>query len=430
VTKPDFPFLTAYDPPGTSEGPLDPVGLYQIADQLAVRLVPGVRERMQRIRFLTAIAVGTRVLEDIKATTLSTDSAPFLAWEWLVIESFVRAAGTDGVAAGVAGVQVVRRAVDKYGYVDAASYLKTPRVFGFHGVYKRLAVHLGIIDIHLQPREGAERLIAAWAADYPHGGETAALQLIERWARAVKRCVGATAQRTMPQFAKADWDALAEAFDPDDIRVREKHVLKQMLLQTGERALGALPSMWNLIRLADEDALDAQLLDTLRNSVPEYRALLSAIQEYELFARSLQDAFDVMRLVASESGTISVDELSSNEPFKKIVTALPSQFASTERALTDIGSDLAAQAALFTSRFSKFGERLAPQAFARTLVDHHVHIQQQKSAGGKRSWFDRLDDSRFFLRTMYHLKDWKPAPGTYLHDYRAAPIIRFRKDLA
>jgi len=31
----NLPFLTAYDPPGTSEGTLDPLGLYQIADQLA-----------------------------------------------------------------------------------------------------------------------------------------------------------------------------------------------------------------------------------------------------------------------------------------------------------------------------------------------------------------------------------------------------------
>ena len=35
-----LPFLTSYDPPGTSEGTLDPLGLYQIADRLAVQLVP------------------------------------------------------------------------------------------------------------------------------------------------------------------------------------------------------------------------------------------------------------------------------------------------------------------------------------------------------------------------------------------------------
>jgi len=44
-----FPFMTVYEPPGTSEGYLDPPGLYQVADQLAVLSVAAVRERMQRI---------------------------------------------------------------------------------------------------------------------------------------------------------------------------------------------------------------------------------------------------------------------------------------------------------------------------------------------------------------------------------------------
>lgn len=66
----DFPFLTSYDPPGTSEGTLDPLGLYQIADQLAVQLVPAVRERMQRIRFLTAMAVGALPLPEAAANEL------------------------------------------------------------------------------------------------------------------------------------------------------------------------------------------------------------------------------------------------------------------------------------------------------------------------------------------------------------------------
>jgi hypothetical protein len=61
-----FPFMTSYDPPGTSEGTLDPLGLYQIADQLAVQLVPAVRERMQRIRFFTAMAVGALVTEGLE----------------------------------------------------------------------------------------------------------------------------------------------------------------------------------------------------------------------------------------------------------------------------------------------------------------------------------------------------------------------------
>ena len=82
-----FPFLTAADPAGTSEGTLDPLGLYQISDQLASELVPAVRERMIRIRFLTAIAVGTFVTEGLAEDAAQREASPYLAWEWHVVES-------------------------------------------------------------------------------------------------------------------------------------------------------------------------------------------------------------------------------------------------------------------------------------------------------------------------------------------------------
>src|SRR5713101_1078707 len=85
-----FPFLTTYDPPGTSEGTLDPLGLYQIADQLAVQLVPAVRERMRRIRFLTAMAVGSLVTEGLEEDPKHRDASPYLVWEWLVVQALVR----------------------------------------------------------------------------------------------------------------------------------------------------------------------------------------------------------------------------------------------------------------------------------------------------------------------------------------------------
>ncbi len=178
MTRSVFPFFTTFDPVGTSEGTLDPMGLYQTADQLAVRLVPAVRERMQRIRFLTAIAVGTRVIEELKGDPARLDSSPFLVWEWFVVEAFVRSAAAVPLAQGVAGVQVVRRALDNYKHVDAATYLKTPRVFGFHGIYKRLAVHLGITDVHLDLREQGSALVEAWMDDYPDGGRAGAEALI------------------------------------------------------------------------------------------------------------------------------------------------------------------------------------------------------------------------------------------------------------
>ena len=176
-----LPFLTTYDPPGTSEGSLDPLGLYQIADQLAVQLVPAVRERMQRIRFLTAMAVGSLVTEGLEDDPRLRDASPYLAWEWLVVEALIRERRSDPGIWGVPGSQVVHRALGQHGYIDARSYLKTPRIFGFNGVYKRLATHLGLVDVHLGPGPSTEHLVDAWARGLGFAGIGAARRMISRW---------------------------------------------------------------------------------------------------------------------------------------------------------------------------------------------------------------------------------------------------------
>ena len=209
-----FPFLTSYDPPGTSEGSLDPLGLYQIADQLAVQLVPAVRERMQRIRFLTAMAVGAFVTEGLKDDPRRRDASPYLLWEWLVVESLIRISGDDPTLWGVPGTQVTRRALDQHGYLDARSYLKTPRIFGFHGVYKRLANHLGVVDVHLGPGPHAGPLVDSWARGMGLGNRVGAEPLLLRWRDAVRRSQEERPPRTKPGRRTGAWEELATAFGP------------------------------------------------------------------------------------------------------------------------------------------------------------------------------------------------------------------------
>ena len=131
-TTSSFPFLTTYDPPGTSEGSLDPLGLYRIADQLAVQLVPAVRERMQRIRFLTAMVVGSFVIEDLEGDPRHRDGAPYLVWEWLVVEALIREISDDASIRGVPGSGVTRTALAQHGVrrrpelPQDPSYLRLP----------------------------------------------------------------------------------------------------------------------------------------------------------------------------------------------------------------------------------------------------------------------------------------------------------------
>jgi hypothetical protein len=60
-----LPFLTEPDPDRLGEGSLDPLGLGSIADHLADQVAPSVTARMSRVRFLTAIAVGATIAEEL-----------------------------------------------------------------------------------------------------------------------------------------------------------------------------------------------------------------------------------------------------------------------------------------------------------------------------------------------------------------------------
>lgn len=279
-----FPFLTTFDPPGTSEGTIDPLGLYILADQLAGELVPGVRERMQRVRFLTAMVVGAVVTEGLEPNPEFPHTPPFLVWEWLVVEAIVRTLPmSEGQLWGIPGSQLVNNSIERFKYLDERGYLANPRVIGFHGVYKRLAVKLGLLDTSLKLRPGrSEELIAAWAAGIKisHFGHES--ELFRKWRRAVQASLESHPLRTRTGagWKQDDWRELAEAFAPHAIPSREKTCLRKMLRRTDEDQLGALAAIWQATEYLPSDSDERTVHQALKNQAPELGVLLEAIEAY------------------------------------------------------------------------------------------------------------------------------------------------------
>jgi len=427
----DFPFLTSYDPPGTSEGTLDPLGLYQIADQLAVQLVPAVRERMQRIRFLSAMAVGALVTEWLEDDPTVRDASPYLVWEWLVVESLIRTRSDDPSLWGVPGTLVTRRALQRHGYLDAASYLKTSRIFGFHGVYKRLAMHLGLVDVHLGPASNTEELVDAWARDRGLDGLRGAKAVLSRWTAAVRRGLAEKPPRSKPGWGERSWTELADAFAPAIGKLRERRVLRNLLLETKARSLGAFPMLWKLQdEFRDNEFTEERLHDRLEAVEPGHAPLLKAIRAYEAMARSLQDAFDVLRAEAGHSDIqgFVVTAIAKDEDFVRCVTGLHDRFRKAHDALGQVATPGVSLPNLFTERFRVFAEPMSPDACALALCDHHVEVQKKK--GDKRAWFDALGGGRIFMRLAYREARHDLQLDRYLHDYRGRPIRRFKADLS
>jgi len=424
-----FPFLTSYDPSGTSEGTLDPLGLYQIADQLAVQLVPGVRERMQRIRFLTAMAVGALVTEGLADNPEVRDASPYLVWEWLVVEALIRTKGDDPGIWGIPGTLVARRALKQYDYLDARSYLKTPRIFGFHGVYKRLAIRLGLLDVHLAPGPNAERLVDAWARS---NGFDDLKPILSAWTNEVRRCLNERPPRTRPNWTNKDWVTFAAAFAPHGCRGQERRYLLHLLLDRSDRQLGALPTLWQIVSESnDADLPEETLHNLLEEREPSYAALLNAIRNYEAFARALQDAFDLLRAEATtlDARGFVITDISKDSNFIACVNDLHPRFLNAHCALGEASLTNLSLQNLFDIRFNVFAEPLDPGACAVALCSHHDTIQRAKSAAGKRSWFDRLGENRVYIRQAYRLKKFDTQLDRYLHDYRSRPIQNFYYDL-
>ncbi len=428
---PALPFLTSYDPPASSEGTLDPLGLYQIADQLAVRLVPAIRERMQRIRFLTPMTIGAVVTDGLDSNPRHPESPPFLVWEWLVVEAFERAFSPDERTWGVPGSLVARRAIGEYGYLDYRSYLKTPRIFGFHGIYKRLAIHLELLDVHLGPRSPrSEELIQAWARDRGIDRFTPDHTLFGKWRTGVERSLAESPVRTRPGWSGADWAELADALAPHRVGRREKRFLAQLLHSADNTALGAFAPIWELqADFPDNDAYaEEHLHKRLRTRAPAYAELLDAIQEYEAFARVLQDAFDVLRAESGrrDAAGFQVTDIAQDPDFRRCADGLQQRYA---RALERLGSLSLAEQGQFQQRFERFGEHLPPGELALQLCEHHEQIQRHKSAEGKRPWFDRLGPDRIYLRQAYRIDRPEVQLHRYVHEYRGWPIRRFYYDL-
>src|SRR5205809_2329544 len=159
------PFLSLFDSGASAEGSIDPLSLASTYDNLANRLLPHLTVRMQRPRFVTAIAVGALVCDSLHDEISADGRTPsWLVFEWHIIEALMRGQqdqqGND--IWGIPGSQKVTRALRFGRRLGADAYLKTPTVFGFTGVYLRLARGLQVVDDGMRLDEGGYVLLREW----------------------------------------------------------------------------------------------------------------------------------------------------------------------------------------------------------------------------------------------------------------------------
>jgi hypothetical protein len=430
------PFSSEFDPPEEAEGSVDPLGLQPGYERLADRLLPAVTVRMGRPRFVTAMAVGACVCSDWDDDTIAADkiTPPWLVWEWFLVEGFVRAKESLAAKTSIPGIQKVQRALDKQRPVSASAYLKTPGTFGFTGVFRRLALRLRILTEEGRLDDGGYELVTAWAKDQglegfidASSGDGRAFR--ERLRRAVFQ--GLEKGHTTPQ-PREFWQTLVQRFDPARPGRRESRSLLALILSRSgpEHMVAALQesivAQGGVTNREEEPPFIRRLS---RHSPADLTQLLTAIDCYEGFARTITNAFDGLRHCASLNGgaPITAEDYAAAKASKTALAALGPCIKRIRMHPTLLSWE-GGQGRLAQALDRYEGVRSRADLFD-AILEYHEQVQNDKPPNGKRSWFERLPRGSVVVRSGYLLPDIAEKPAEYVHEYRIPTFSRFLGDL-
>lgn len=437
------PLLSVLDPLAEGEGSIDPLGLVNIYEHLAERIYPFITVRMHRPRFLTAISAGAHVCAGMEDELAADGVTPaWLTFEWLVVEAFVRKPPEvpPHERGRIPGTLKTRNALEKNRRLSHATYLKTPKIFGFTGVYKRLAYGLLVTGDDLELDEGGHELLRLWEKDqglpdFWSGRSGAGAKFREELRAAVKRTMkkGSVAEPSSIPL----WSQLTERFWPSRAGRYEAKWLFERLREPNLRVnkkdpeatlmrrelIDALVASGKSVSRAEEARFFGQLAQQASSGL---KKRLHLIQAYERLARVLTDAFDTVRFLAGQNamGTAHPDQFGKVRPVRRIVAELAQALEAANRRFE--GDEQEKDLQMFLDRFR--GVK-SPGDFFWAVMEHHEVIQRHKPPEGKRPWMEPIRGGGVFVRPAYRLLDPPPETDVFVHDYRTPSMCEFLVDL-
>lgn len=426
-----LPLLSLHDPEGAGSSSIDPLGLTPIGEQLSVELIPGVRERQSHPRYLTAIAVSHAICRDFSDETVATDgfSEPWQVFEWYVVEGLVRHAGAD---AKVPGSQKTKNALSQGLPLCASRYLKTPSIFGFHGVYRLLARTLRVEQADHLADFGFE-LLDVWQKEQGLTGFHGTMDgsgrgIRQRLTEALK--VGLKAGATDCSSGWFGWKFFFDHLEPTKAGPKESELIWRQLKSdpTGFRGevLDFLVAKEGQALFRAEGITEKQRYRALKRiASAELSKRIGTIECYERFCRLLHDAFESCRyeITRTRRGVQPAD-LAKSRPVARAADKLPEVFIAAAESIPD-----PTRRTRFETTFQEVAQKRPAADFVLALYEHHKRIQKAKPPEGKAAWLEQHFDGSILIRPEYQLED-APEPNTeFVNPYRLKSLWNFATDL-
>ena len=447
-----LPTATQFDPVDSSEGSLDPLGVSQIAEEIATAIgSDGVRERQSNLRFLTICCVGWEVIDgcnidDSKETVGGAPNATLeQCVEWIVVEALTSLSMDDQEfdIQGLPGSTKARSAIARGLHLNADRYLRTASVFGFFGIYRTLAEYLKLVNTDSQYgpilHESGVKILEAWRKEckLPGFGHDIEGQ-------------GQTEYRKFVETLQKTWASGQVIANKETFKFIQKYLRHDAVCGKGE----ALELKGVITDHGQEEAdtnrrevlseLSKSDVKTLLQSnakSPEFqfhktilptasaklKLLIEAAQAYETFIGALQGTFDDLLYELSENpGLVEIATIAKTiSDLDSRVTQVPSLFQRARSALSKLDqTNLNQIESQFTDRFQAFAEEYDGVQFLHCLLTHHEAFQKGKSREGKAPWIEHHGD-KIAVRLRYKRTERAVIRGQYLRPYRMMPLWNF-----
>lgn len=331
----------------------------------------------------------------------------------------------------IPGVAKVRSAIRHGHPISNSSYLKTPKVFGYSGIFRRLCTTARILTPDHMLDDGGFAILRAWEGDvglrgFLDGPDSTPGGSLRNNLRGI---VHSGMQHGSTAGRKPDWRKLAQVFNPTSIRANERRALYQTLTHGAQNGHAAV-LIQELVKAGQplQRSAEPQFIGKLVRSVPADLANnLRAILAYEALCRPLQDVFDLLRVLSSERDLrpVGPQDLAQD----KLSARLLSSVAAGVRAV-EADDNLGTWYPEALRLAHQFAEVRTAEDLFRTVLQRHEHAQAEKPPDGKRPWFERVRGSLAAVRIAYATKDRPDAEGDFVHEYRLPTLSRMLEELA
>jgi hypothetical protein len=316
----------------------------------------------------------------------------------------------------------------------ASAYLRIPTVFGFHGIYKPFAWHVGIIDEEMRLADEGYALLKEWQSEQGLVGFLPTA-LADGEGKAMREGLRSAVQDGLKKAcsqrsgAWKGWELIAKHLVPAVIGLREATFLRR-LMDKDDR--GFRREMFETLERnpLPDDTTEAQaVVEVLRPSASEpLKVRLTAIVAYENLCSLIEDAFDWVRYTSTKAGAkaIGATEFASSPDVQRIASDLPDALRRAEDALA--ATELTTQKE-FGRLANAFGAVSTPRQLFDAVLDHHHEVQQAKKPDGKRDWFERAPDGATIVRIPYRLHRPPEVRDHWNRPYRIETVRSFLADL-